>query len=65
MAGTPGPHTARARAWNDPGSVSFVCSNYIDDGAVVYLNGAEAFRYNLVLGREIVASDLALAANPA
>jgi hypothetical protein len=44
--------------------VSIVASNYFDDGAVVYVNGAEAFRYNMPAG-SIGYNTLALAANPA
>ena len=43
--------------------VLLVASNYLDDGAVFYLNGAEAFRYNLPEGN-IAANTLASAANP-
>jgi hypothetical protein len=43
--------------------VFLVASNYLDDGAVFYLNGAEAFRYNLREGN-IAANTLAEAANP-
>lgn len=43
--------------------VLLYASNYLDDGAVFYLNGAEAWRYNLPEGN-ITANTLALAANP-
>jgi len=35
---------------NDPSQVMLVTSNYIDDGAVAYLNGVEAFRTNMPAG---------------
>lgn len=49
---------------NDPALISLVASNYFDDGAVVYVNGTEAFRYNMPAGN-IAWATLASAANPA
>jgi hypothetical protein len=49
---------------NDPALVNLVVSNYFDDGAVVYLNGQEAFRYNMAAGA-VTFNTLAQAANPA
>lgn len=49
---------------NDPATISVVSSNYFDDGAVVYINGQEAFRYNMQAGL-IGYATLAQAANPA
>jgi hypothetical protein len=49
---------------NDPATVTLVSSNYIDDGVVVYVNGAEAFRYNMP-GGNTQFSTTAIAANPA
>ncbi len=49
---------------NDTAAFSVISSNYFDDGAVVYLNGVEAFRYNMPAGN-ITHSTLAVAANPA
>lgn len=49
---------------NDPSSVFLVTSNLIDDGMVVYLNGTEAFRYNMP-GGTIGHNTTANAANPA
>ncbi|HWN96123.1 MAG TPA: immunoglobulin domain-containing protein, partial [Methylomirabilota bacterium] len=49
---------------NEPVSVVLVSSNYIDDGAVVYLNGVEAFRYNMP-ATVVTFNTLALTANPA
>ncbi|HWN97597.1 MAG TPA: immunoglobulin domain-containing protein, partial [Methylomirabilota bacterium] len=48
---------------NDPSLVSLMASNYIDDGAVVYVNGLEAFRYNMPAG-DPSNTTTALAANP-
>ena len=41
-----------------------ITSNYLDDGVIVYLNGAEAFRYNMPAGNAAY-NTLAVAANPA
>jgi len=49
---------------NNPEWVILVASNYFDDGAVVYVNGAEAFRYNMP-GGDIQFSTRAPAVNPA
>ena len=49
---------------NDPSLVSLSTSNYIDDGAVVYVNGVEAFRVNMSAGN-VLFSTLAPAAGPA
>ncbi len=49
---------------NDLRDATIVSSNYFDDGAAVYLNGAEAFRYNMGLGA-ITFGNFASAANPA
>lgn len=49
---------------NVPSDVMLVSSNYFDDGAIVYVNGSEAFRYNMP-GGLIEHGDLALSANPA
>ncbi len=35
---------------NDLASVILIASNYVDDGAVFYLNGVEAFRINMAAG---------------
>ena len=47
----PGPTTYYFRArfeWtNDPAGVALVASNYLSDGAVLYLNGVEAKRFRL------------------
>jgi hypothetical protein len=48
---------------NDLSSVTLVASNYIDDGSVVYLNGGEAFRFNMPTGT-VSFSTLASVANP-
>lgn len=48
---------------NDPRDVVLVASNYVDDGAVWYLNGAEAFRFNMS-PMAVTYDTLALAANP-
>ncbi len=47
----------------DLAPVFLVSSNYIDDGMVVYLNGKEAFRYNMSPGT-VRFDTLAIAANP-
>lgn len=49
---------------NDLALVSLVSSNIFDDGAVVYLNGSEAFRYNMPEGN-VTFTTQAVAANPA
>jgi subtilisin-like proprotein convertase family protein len=49
---------------SQPGLFTFISSNYIDDGMVVYVNGVEAFRYNMP-GGPIGFGTLAVAANPA
>ncbi len=49
---------------NDLASIALVASNYFDDGVVVFLNGVEAFRYNIGFG-PVVYNTLAPAANPA
>jgi hypothetical protein len=33
---------------NDPAGVSLIFSNYLDDGAVFYLNGVEVYRTNMI-----------------
>jgi hypothetical protein len=48
---------------NEPGTIFMVTSNLIDDGMVVYLNGVEAFRYNMP-GGNIDHGTEANAANP-
>jgi hypothetical protein len=48
---------------NSPSDVLLVSSNYIDDGAVIYVNGLEAFRFNLPEG-PLSSSTLASSANP-
>jgi hypothetical protein len=48
---------------NDPATVILVTSNYFDDGAVVYLNGAEAFRYNMPAGN-VQFNTAAIGVNP-
>jgi len=49
---------------NEANVVQLVASNYFDDGAIVYLNGVEAFRYNMPNGA-VTCTTLAPAANPA
>ena len=49
---------------NEPNAIALVTSNYIDDGAVFYLNGVEAIRYNMPPG-DVTYATLASAANPA
>ncbi len=49
---------------NDANTVTLLSSNYFDDGAVVYVNGVEAFRYNMSPG-DVACNALAVAANPA
>jgi len=49
---------------NDPGDIRLVTTNYFDDGAIVYMNGAEAVRYNMPAGA-VSYTTLANAANPA
>ena len=48
---------------NTPFDILLVSSNYIDDGAVFYVNGAEALRFNLPDG-PLLPQTLALSANP-
>jgi hypothetical protein len=35
---------------NDPSLINIIASNYVDDGAVVYLNGQEVYRINMPEG---------------
>ena len=49
---------------DNPAAFTFVSSNYIDDGMVLYVNGVEAFRYNMPPGPITFASTAGLA-NPA
>ena len=49
---------------NDPTLMSVISSNYVDDGMVVFLNGVEAFRYNMPVGA-ITSATLSPVANPA
>ena len=49
---------------NDLALISLVSSNFFDDAAVVYLNGSEAFRYNMPDGN-VTYTTQGLAANPA
>ncbi len=49
---------------NDPSQVSLLSSNLFDDGVIVYLNGVEAFRYDMQAG-PVTHATLATAANPA
>ncbi len=39
---------------NDPAGVSLIFSNYIDDGAIFYLNGAEIHRTNVMAAPTVV-----------
>jgi hypothetical protein len=48
---------------NDPALIALVATNYFDDGAVIYLNGVEALRFNMPVGN-VTHNTLALAANP-
>jgi hypothetical protein len=48
---------------NEPSVIALVASNYIDDGAIFYLNGMEAMRFNMPAGA-VNHSTMALAANP-
>ena len=43
--------------------LTLIASNLVDDGMIIYLNGAEVLRYNMP-GGVIDATDVALAANP-
>jgi hypothetical protein len=50
---------------NDPGLITLLSSNYIDDGAVIYLNGVEAMRFNMPGAMTMISREtLAPAANP-
>jgi hypothetical protein len=48
---------------NDASLIALVATNYFDDGAVVYLNGVEALRFNIAAGA-VNHNTLAQAANP-
>jgi hypothetical protein len=48
---------------NDASLIALVATNYFDDGAVIYLNGVEALRFNMPAGN-VTHNTLALAANP-
>jgi hypothetical protein len=48
---------------NDASLIALVATNYFDDGAIIYLNGVEALRFNMPAGN-VAHNTLALAANP-
>lgn len=60
-------HAVYFRRWfafsNDPAAFTFVLTAYIDDGAVVYLNGREVFRLRMPPG-EVSVHALATASPP-
>ncbi|MFO1501438.1 MAG: hypothetical protein U1G07_24125 [Verrucomicrobiota bacterium] len=58
-------HYFRAKfTWDkDPAGLSLIASNFVSDGAIIYLNGAAVGR--LRLGTEVTASTPATGANPA